>query len=126
MKANELLYFSALEENSFNQESLIEAKAIRISEKGTKLDLTTLPDGALFLIPLGFMMVWAIVVFIFSDIWPFARHKVLTIKHLPQVPCRNCQFFTNNPYLKGAVHPSTALTEQALNCSDYLPEDRHD
>lgn len=125
MKADELLHFSALGENNFNQENLIEAKAIKIPENGKKLDIAAMPDGALFLIPLGFMMVWAIVVFIFSDIWPLARHKALTIKHLPEVPCRNCQFFTNNPYLKCAVHPSTALTDQALNCSDYSPQDEH-
>jgi hypothetical protein len=123
MQADELLHFSALGENSFIQENLIEAKPSRISENETKLDVAAIPDAALFAIPLGFMMVWVIVLFVFSDIWPFRRHKALTIKHCPKVPCRNCRFFTNNPYLKCAVHPSTALTDQALNCSDYSPED---
>jgi hypothetical protein len=34
-------------------------------------------------------------------------------------PCVTCQFFSNNAYLRCAVHPSVALTEKAINCPDY-------
>lgn len=33
--------------------------------------------------------------------------------------CRSCQFYTQNPYLKCAIHPSIVLTKQANDCSDY-------
>ncbi|MCU0535611.1 MAG: hypothetical protein MUD14_17105 [Hydrococcus sp. Prado102] len=41
------------------------------------------------------------------------------MKHFSQVPCRKCRFFSSNPYLKCAIHPSTVLTAQARDCSDY-------
>ncbi|MCU0549953.1 MAG: hypothetical protein MUC48_11450 [Leptolyngbya sp. Prado105] len=37
------------------------------------------------------------------------------------MPCRSCQFFSNNGYLKCAVNPSIALTKSAIDCSDYCP-----
>lgn len=35
------------------------------------------------------------------------------------IPCKKCHFYSNNTQLKCAVHPSTALTDQAENCPDY-------
>lgn len=46
------------------------------------------------------------------------------IQQTSEVPCRNCRFFSHNPYLKCAVNPSIAMTAQAIDCSDYKPEDR--
>ena len=45
---------------------------------------------------------------------------------VPPVPCRNCCFFAQNQYLHCAVHPSTVLTAQAANCSDYCCSDDSD
>ena len=42
-----------------------------------------------------------------------------------QVPCRNCQFFSANHYLKCAVHPSDVLSDKAINCSDYCPPNKN-
>lgn len=36
-----------------------------------------------------------------------------------QIPCSNCQFFTNDYRLKCTVNPSVANTERAINCCDY-------
>ncbi|HEY9632164.1 MAG TPA: hypothetical protein V6D14_02075 [Coleofasciculaceae cyanobacterium] len=123
MQDDEQLRFSALKETSFNQVNPTSAKSI-VQPDGTIADIATLPDGTLFLVPISFMMVWAIIVLMYSDIWKIARHGMLTRQHTHQVPCRNCQFFIDNPYLKCAVHPSTALTSQALNCSDYCSKNR--
>jgi hypothetical protein len=41
------------------------------------------------------------------------------VKHFSRIPCRKCRFFSGNPYIKCAVHPSTVLTTQAKDCSDY-------
>ncbi|MGG6281083.1 hypothetical protein ACQ4M3_05935 [Leptolyngbya sp. AN03gr2] len=37
------------------------------------------------------------------------------------IPCYRCQFFSNNPFLKCAVHPNVVLSQQAVDCSDYCP-----
>jgi hypothetical protein len=121
MDFNEALTFSAPGDNSVSQANAIEIQSARVEMEGTKPDLSILYDGAMFLIPIGFMTVWTVFVLMSSDIWTVARHGVLTVKNSHQVPCRNCQFFKNNPYLQCAVHPSTALTAQAVNCSDYCP-----
>lgn len=72
------------------------------------------PDSHLFLTQ-------TIVGLTILSIWKFARDKkrLMTSNHFQQVPCKNCRFFTNNHYLKCAVHPAVALTKQALNCSDF-------
>ena len=122
MQTDEFLSFSAPVENHLNQTNLIAEKPLGLQQDGTRLDTPLMPDSAVLLIPISFMMVWAIFVFMSSDIWTFTRHGVLSIKHLHQVPCRNCRFFKNNPYLPCAVHPSTALTSEAIHCSDYCPQ----
>jgi hypothetical protein len=57
-----------------------------------------------------------------TDLLKFAKHKFSVIKHLEQVPCKNCSYFTNNPYLRCAVNPTIALTSDAVNCSDFCPK----
>ena len=124
MPANELFKLYTLGEKDFNHSTPIEAKLLIAKREVTKPDRVTMPDGPMFLIPLGFTILWAILaVLILSDIWKNALYRKGTIKYFSKVPCKNCRFFTNNPYLKCAVHPSTALTDQALNCSDYSPQD---
>lgn len=36
-------------------------------------------------------------------------------------PCRGCHYFDSNPYLRCTVNPTTVLTEEAVDCSDYRP-----
>lgn len=38
------------------------------------------------------------------------------------LPCSNCQYFSNNHYLKCAIQPSLVMTTEATNCSDYCPK----
>lgn len=35
------------------------------------------------------------------------------------VPCARCHYFSDNSYVRCAVHPSKAFTVQATDCSDY-------
>lgn len=68
---------------------------------------------------------WAAWIFITLVGWnaiTIIRDITKTAKQLHRIPCANCQFFSNNYYLKCPVHPDFALTEEAINCSDYLPE----
>jgi hypothetical protein len=38
-------------------------------------------------------------------------------KHL--IPCNKCRYFSSNAYIRCAVHPSKAMTPEAIECSDY-------
>ncbi|MDB9496531.1 hypothetical protein PN441_18505 [Spirulina major CS-329] len=44
------------------------------------------------------------------------RQRAMTMH---QIPCTQCQFFTNHPALKCTIHPQTANTETAIACRDF-------
>lgn len=80
-------------------------------------------DLAIVLSPLTFVFIWAIFLFIVQKIRYHADNKIdFSVNSLHQVPCKNCQFFSNNHYLKCAVRPDIVLTEEAMNCSEYCPK----
>ena len=106
-------------EKSLNQPSISESKLIRGSLDTIKPPLEIQPYIALSLSVICFVTVWAIIIYVIPGIAKILRNVKITSKHLKEVPCRNCQFFAENPYLQCAIHPATALTEQALNCPDY-------
>lgn len=69
---------------------------------------------------LGFVVIWG------TALWTIVRRgknspKNPTDSLRSNIPCRNCQFFSNNYYLKCAVRPSIAMTGAAIDCSDYCP-----
>jgi hypothetical protein len=72
-----------------------------------------------FLTPICFVMAWGIILILGWSILAALRDGVEQVKHLHQIPCANCQFFTNSYYLKCPVHPSMALSEEAIGCRDY-------
>ena len=76
------------------------------------------PQGALVLIPLCFACVWAIAAKL-SSLPKISRERNLSLKRHSKIPCRSCQFYSNNPYIRCAIRPTDALTEQAIDCSDY-------
>lgn len=53
------------------------------------------------------------------SLWSVMRDTIARSRQMRQIPCANCQFFTRDYHLKCTVHPSTALTEDAVNCADY-------
>lgn len=147
MYAEDFLKINTSREKSFKQATIIESKPIdtepNVTTNITKLDGLGITDGLMFLIPFSFMLVGASLLLVGSilasrfskinsrfsnvafrrlEIWEVTGDEMLMIEHFHQLPCRNCRYFTNNPYLKCAVQPSTALTIQALNCSDYCPQ----
>ncbi len=81
-------------------------------------------DTVLLLIPICFVAIWAAVVCMISDNWKLNRKQMNQTKQLAQLPCKKCQFFQNNPYIKCAVNPRLALTKEAVDCGDYRPRDR--
>ena len=90
----------------------------------TYVNKPTIPDisaTSLYIIPTTFFTFWLMYLIVSTDLLKFAKHKISIIKNLEQVPCKNCRYFTNNPYLRCAVNPAIALTSEAINCSDYCP-----
>jgi hypothetical protein len=47
------------------------------------------------------------------------RDSYAVAKRMHEIPCANCQYFTNDYRLKCPVQPTIANTEQAILCSDY-------
>ena len=52
------------------------------------------------------------------------RQNKFTIKQDSKVACHRCQYFSSNPYVQCALHPVVVMTEQAIDCKDYSPNDR--
>jgi hypothetical protein len=38
------------------------------------------------------------------------------------VKCHSCKYFDRNLYLNCALHPSSVMTERAVDCLDYSPD----
>lgn len=119
-------------QKSVHQSTLIETNLPKATHSGTKPQGGDIPFVAVFLAHISFMIVWGLVVFLVSYACKAVedppenaaqdKDEILSIKHVQQHPCKNCQFFNNNYFLNCAVHPATTLTKQALNCSDYSPK----
>ncbi|HBE56091.1 MAG TPA: hypothetical protein DEG17_01640 [Cyanobacteria bacterium UBA11149] len=74
------------------------------------------------LVPICFCLAWGI---LFLSVWTVLsaiRDGVAKAKQMHQIPCTNCQFFTNNLHLKCTVSPSIANSEEAIHCRDYSPD----
>jgi hypothetical protein len=110
-------------------QAVIEAKPIITTDGATTIQVENTNYVILILAPICFMFVWASIVFIVSISCQFVRHRnknqIVTSKLVQQVPCKKCRYFNNNHFLKCAVNPSIALTEEALFCPDYCPKKSH-
>ncbi|WP_026082848.1 hypothetical protein [Mastigocladopsis repens] len=73
------------------------------------------------IIPICFFCAWALTILVAWSMWTAARDSVMTAQQMHQIPCSNCQYFTNDYRLKCTVRPSIANTEEAINCMDYQP-----
>lgn len=119
MASEELLKQQAAENSYVSEATLSEVKPNNAEANGV-----TLPSIALLGVPIGFSLVFAAIFLMVSKTWVNTRDEILVkVKPLNQAPCRNCKFFSNNLYLKCAIHPSVALTPKATNCSDYCAKD---
>lgn len=71
------------------------------------------------LVPLCFIAAWGLIGMTAWSLWAGTRDAVSNAKTMHEIPCANCQFFTNTHYLKCPVHPTSALSPDAINCPDY-------
>ncbi|HEY9906301.1 MAG TPA: hypothetical protein V6D18_01680 [Thermosynechococcaceae cyanobacterium] len=72
-----------------------------------------------FIVPICFVSAWAIVLLLSWSAWVGVRDTIARSRQMHQIPCANCQFFTSDYHLKCTVHPSIALTEDAIGCRDH-------
>jgi hypothetical protein len=70
------------------------------------------------LILVGLVMIVAIAAAIY-DLLPKRIQYLFSLNLRYKVPCYQCRYFSHNPYLKCALHPSTVLKELAVDCRDY-------
>ncbi|MBD2006870.1 MULTISPECIES: hypothetical protein [Cyanophyceae] len=73
------------------------------------------------LVPVCFFCAWMMTILVVWNISSAIAQGVSKTKRLHSIPCANCQYFTGDYRLKCTVKPSDALTEEAINCSDYCP-----
>lgn len=118
MHADEFLKLIAVE-----NKILLQVKVSEVSPEA-KPEAVNVPNALMFLGPVGFIVSWTVLFLMLSKVGTVARNEIfVSVKRLHRLPCRNCQFFTNNAYLKCAVNPTLVLTEKAFDCSDYSPKD---
>lgn len=73
----------------------------------------------LFIVPICFFIAWSFIGLLSWTLWSAIREASAKTKQMHQIPCANCQFFTNDYRLKCTVQPTLANTEKAIDCSDY-------
>lgn len=76
--------------------------------------------GDLLLVPLSFAaVVWVVLFVMHFNFWKSVRSRLSKLPTVSQLPCTNCKYFKNNPYLKCAVQPDKVLRTEATECPDY-------
>lgn len=68
---------------------------------------------------IGFCLAWGIIGLILWNIGSAIAYSIQVSNRMHQIPCSNCQYFTNDYHLKCSVHPDIALSEKAINCGDF-------
>ena len=66
----------------------------------------------------GLVILSRIGVLIYTRIPNPKQHSVKS-KLPPSITCSRCRYFNDNQFVKCALHPSSVLTERAVDCLDY-------
>jgi len=74
-------------------------------------------------VPISSLIACSSVVLFLVTIFITARDGISYVKRIHQIPCPDCQFFTGDYQLKCALHPNSALSEEAIGCADFCPQD---
>jgi hypothetical protein len=69
--------------------------------------------------PICSVAAWSLLVMLAWSLWSAVRDTVARSQQMHRIPCSTCQFFTRDYHLKCTVHPSRALTEEAIGCGDF-------
>lgn len=69
--------------------------------------------------PVSFLVIWGLAAWFFLDVPKLLRKGASLSRKRCYFPCQSCHYFTDNPYVKCAVHPTIAMTDAAKDCADY-------
>ncbi|QLE55990.1 hypothetical protein [Nostoc sp. TCL26-01] len=117
------MFVEEMQQHFIANTNIHQVTSSEVNQKIPKSKSVDIPDLAISLTPVGLVFSWVIFFIILRKIRSILEEKmVFTVKGLHQLPCRNCQFYSNNHYLKCAVNPSIVLTEEAKKCSEYSPK----
>jgi hypothetical protein len=77
-------------------------------------------NSELILLPTALMAIAGMVAVILGlNIKKSLHNRLSSMQRVKKMPCANCCYFKNNPYLKCAVQPDRVLTKEAHHCPDY-------
>ncbi|MGG6270090.1 hypothetical protein ACQ4M3_32735 [Leptolyngbya sp. AN03gr2] len=62
---------------------------------------------------------WSFIIFGAVELIIGLQKATDRVQTLHKIPCSSCHYFTGDYSLKCTIHPSIALTEEAIDCSDY-------
>lgn len=65
------------------------------------------------------LVIWGMLVAFVLSVFLALEDGLKRLRRLHQIPCHRCQYYTGSPYLKCPVHPVEALSEEAVDCTDY-------
>ena len=88
-----------------------------------KVEVSPILTNAVFLNVAILAICLTLLVPIYAYISKQRQHK-FSIKQDSKVACNHCQYFSSNPYVQCALHPVVVMTEQAIDCKDYSPNER--
>lgn len=72
-----------------------------------------------YLGPICLVVAWSMVILGVWQVIAATRDGVQRAQTMHQIPCSDCSFFTNQAVLKCALHPTQALSEDAIGCKDF-------
>lgn len=73
----------------------------------------------LVLVPFCFVMAWVMVGLTLWNLVVAVRDGVNRATAMHKIPCPECRYFTNDYRLKCPIHPKIALSESAIDCTDF-------
>ncbi|MGM3305375.1 hypothetical protein ACSQ6I_05190 [Anabaena sp. WFMT] len=65
---------------------------------------------------------WIMTILLLCSVWLTVKKGIKYLYKLHQIPCYNCEYFTNDYRLKCTVHPQKACCEHAIGCVDFEPK----
>ncbi len=77
------------------------------------------------LIPFCFITAWVFILSLVVSLGLMVVDVINRAKTMHQIPCSNCQYFTNDYRLKCSVNPFQASTEAAISCQDYQVKENY-
>lgn len=72
-----------------------------------------------YLGPICLVVAWSVVVLGLWQMFAATRDSVQQAQTMHRIPCAGCSFFTNQAVLKCALHPTQAMSEDAIGCLDF-------